>query len=339
MKTNLKAYLAIILIAIASNKCRILALGGGGTKGAFQAGAIEGFLKALPPEERIYDYITGVSVGALNMVILAQSQPGNELSAVEHLKELWYNIKAENIFINWPNGFIDGLFFKHGAFDSSPEKALINGLLYGTEFKRKFQFAVTDMSEGSVKYYDEKVPKAKIVDYLLATSAFPGALPYQNLDGTQFSDGGCILNVNVMGAMNRCLKDGFMEDDIIVDMIVTNQKKPIYSNMSDAVAYQMVLRYFSINSYLKTWHDIYDAVVAYPEAHFRYIISPTKSLPEYPIVPLNFNSADILKMYQIGLEDGANIVKKSLSNFKESMEEYRKIVTQMKYGDAFPVDR
>ena len=331
----------VVLVATATltfaktDKCRILALGGGGTLGAYEAGVIEGLITSLPATERSYDYITGVSVGALNMIELAFTNPGEEESAIAQLKDLWFNIKSSDIFVNWQLGIVDGLFFKKGAFDSSPEKELIKGRIKGREFKRKFQFATTDMSSGQVKYVDETCPREKLIDYLMATSAFPGALPYQSLDGTEYSDGGCILNINVVGAMNRCLKDGFLEEDIIVDSVINHEKKQLVSNMSDSVAYQMVLRYFSINSYLKTWYDVYDAIVAYPEAKFRYIISPTKSLPQYPIVPLDFKTADLIKMYQIGLDDGINAVKKSVSNAKEEIDGFRKFLFKSKYGNAF----
>jgi len=44
-------------------KYKLLALGGGGNKGAYQAGVVHELIGKLGSD---YDYITGVSVGALN---------------------------------------------------------------------------------------------------------------------------------------------------------------------------------------------------------------------------------------------------------------------------------
>jgi predicted acylesterase/phospholipase RssA len=47
-------------------KCRILALRGGGVHGAYEAGVLKGFVESLDPIDINYDYISGVSVGAIN---------------------------------------------------------------------------------------------------------------------------------------------------------------------------------------------------------------------------------------------------------------------------------
>lgn len=66
----------------ADGKCRVLALRGGGVHGSFEVGALKAFIDVLDPSEYRYDYVSGVSIGAINSSILALHDIGNEADAV-----------------------------------------------------------------------------------------------------------------------------------------------------------------------------------------------------------------------------------------------------------------
>ena len=74
-------------------KFRILALSGGGAKGAYQAGAIKGLVERLGFEAE-YDLVTGVSVGSINMAVMASFPIGKECEAAESLESLWKCIEG-----------------------------------------------------------------------------------------------------------------------------------------------------------------------------------------------------------------------------------------------------
>ena len=59
-------------------KCRALALEGGGDAGSWQAGAIAGLVENLPANEVQYDVISGVSVGSINGLYVATYEKGDE---------------------------------------------------------------------------------------------------------------------------------------------------------------------------------------------------------------------------------------------------------------------
>jgi predicted acylesterase/phospholipase RssA len=59
-------------------KCRGLAFAGSGDKGPYQIGAFKGLYDSLGSEEIKYDVVTGVSVGALNAMLLSQYKKGDE---------------------------------------------------------------------------------------------------------------------------------------------------------------------------------------------------------------------------------------------------------------------
>lgn len=53
------------------DKCRVLALRGGGTKGAYEIGALKVMSEMLDPIDIAYDVVEGVSIGGFNAGYLA----------------------------------------------------------------------------------------------------------------------------------------------------------------------------------------------------------------------------------------------------------------------------
>jgi len=66
-----------------------LSLKGGGIHGAWEAGAISALIDHMPLEEVAYDYIAGVSIGAINASIFATFPRGEEKEAAEEIRKLY----------------------------------------------------------------------------------------------------------------------------------------------------------------------------------------------------------------------------------------------------------
>lgn len=80
-------FLSMLATAISPDgKCRVLALRGGGTKGAYEVGALKAITKHLKPIDYHYDVVAGVSIGALNAVMLAIEPPGKEKEGIATLE-------------------------------------------------------------------------------------------------------------------------------------------------------------------------------------------------------------------------------------------------------------
>ena len=79
---KIAAYSAGMNLALSANalqkdgKCRILSLRGGGVHGAFEIGALKGLVDNMPPHEVMYEYVAGVSIGAVNASIFSTYPPG-----------------------------------------------------------------------------------------------------------------------------------------------------------------------------------------------------------------------------------------------------------------------
>jgi NTE family protein len=104
-----------------------LVLSGGGAKGAFQVGAERVLREELGFHwERIF----GVSIGALNAMLLAQKE-------YDRLKELWLTIRQEDIYRKYPWPIVAlrlGLLRKRGLYDDSPLRELIRRNAAGRPF-------------------------------------------------------------------------------------------------------------------------------------------------------------------------------------------------------------
>jgi predicted acylesterase/phospholipase RssA len=69
--------------------CRVLALRGGGTKGAYEVGALKAMSEMLDPIDLAYDVIEGVSIGAINAAMMASYPRGKEKDAIAFLLDFW----------------------------------------------------------------------------------------------------------------------------------------------------------------------------------------------------------------------------------------------------------
>jgi predicted acylesterase/phospholipase RssA len=109
-------------------------LRGGGVHGSFEVGALKALTEQLPPLEVHYDYVSGVSVGAINAAYFAIYDFGEEKAAVERMESLY--LKNEEIFEFWPTVIFEP-FWKDSMI--SPAK-LLNRLteeLNNKPYKRK----------------------------------------------------------------------------------------------------------------------------------------------------------------------------------------------------------
>ena len=103
-------------------QCYALAMSGGGTKGAFEAGALWGMYYATEDKSTMaYDVSTGVSAGAINTGGLALFAPGDEDNMLKALSDEWASLKTDNLYRNWsPLGPVSGIMSHTGILDTYP---------------------------------------------------------------------------------------------------------------------------------------------------------------------------------------------------------------------------
>ncbi|MPW24982.1 patatin-like phospholipase family protein [Alkalibaculum sp. M08DMB] len=214
-----------------------LVLSGGGTKGSFEIGV----WKALQELDINVTAVAGTSVGALNGAIIA----GNEL---EHAIDFWTNLSMDQVFdINklvtdkyisewsksdfktFTNAFKTYLF--EGGIDITPLRTnLAKYVNEETVRKSSIRLGLVTVSLTDFKPLElmiDQIPQGYLIDYLLASAAFP-AFKKHEIDGTTFIDGGFYDNLPI----NLLASQGY-NNLITVDLPAPGIKaKPKYKNLN-----------------------------------------------------------------------------------------------------------
>lgn len=190
---------------------KALVLSGGGSKGAFQLGVLKKWMGEYGQD---YKIMTGVSVGALNIAGLSQTNYGNPKEAIDWLIDLWFEkVSTKAIYKRWyPFGRLHSLWLK-SVYDSTPLVKLVHeNFDYGKMLMSGRQLAVgaVCLNDGEHKFARETDPN--FVDWVLASSSFPIFLNPVEIEGKLWSDGG-IKNVTPLG---QAIKMGADEIDVIV---------------------------------------------------------------------------------------------------------------------------
>lgn len=181
---------------------RTWVLGGGAARGAAQVGVLRALLESgLEPPDRIL----GVSVGALNGVVLA-CHPN--LAGIEMLEATWSSPLAAEVFRARP---VESL---RGRLDGSAGLSLLHAgglqrllrrqlsLLDVTRFEDlpvPFGVGVTSLGDGQAHLID----RGDLHPALVASSAIPGVFPGVDLGGERYYDGGVADNDPLVRAVEE----------------------------------------------------------------------------------------------------------------------------------------
>ena len=199
-----------------------LVLQGGGALGAYQGGVYE----ALAEHGYMPDWVTGISIGAINGAIIA----GNPLEhRVERLRRFWELITegisarplldgdfARGLFNEWSAlasvaSGVDGFYRPRvppawlqpwgteGAlsfYDTTPLRATLEqtidfGLLNSKDVR--FSVGAANIRKGNSVYFDSAERRIR-PEHIMASAALPPGFPPVDIDGEHYWDGGVLSN-------------------------------------------------------------------------------------------------------------------------------------------------
>ena len=286
---------------------------GGGSKGAFEIGALWGLVKNDPqPEKYEWDVVTGVSGGSLNTAIVTGFAIGEEEKMVEYASDLFSNTENSDAYKMWKlGGLIRGLTDKGGLLDNSPAYDLVNRVVNELgDNKRKFTVSSVDVNSGAYYLMNDTLPRQDHARAFVASTLIPGVFEPDTWGNVTLMDGGTVYNVNLVSAVHQC-RD-LVDDDsqITIDIIVCgypgidNQwefKNDMFANW---------MRYKDIADYHSSTGDVAGFMRAFPNVNFRHLIAPSESIAS-GLGILDFsNLTSTWPMQMIGRTDGANAVAK-----------------------------
>lgn len=201
-----------------------LVLSGGGSKGAFQLGALE----TLQEQGYTYNSIAGVSVGALNGALISAGE-------LDRLGEIWRTITEEQVYrkrslVELASAY---LLYKIGlrkpplaVYSNKPLAKLIEKEIKGLEFDLPLKIGRVELQSG--KYISTINPGSPdFGKQLLASSAIPVIWDPVKIDGKFVVDGG-IRNITPLKEI--ILQD---PDQIIVITTEPRDKPPQKEKIKD----------------------------------------------------------------------------------------------------------
>lgn len=181
------------------SKRTALVLGGGGSRGAYEAGVWQ----ALSELGIDIDIVTGCSVGAINAAMVVQGD-------LELTAKLWREMETHMVF-DVPEGsqpleYAREIVFNHGAGTSGLKKLLEEYIDEDLIRRLPMDYGIPVVSLPTFEahyMFKEDIPHGKLIDYIIASaSAFPAIHSYE-IDGTDYIDGGYADEIPVGMAMQK----------------------------------------------------------------------------------------------------------------------------------------
>ncbi len=200
----------------------ILVLQGGGALGAYQAGVYEGMVeKGFAP-----DWVTGVSIGAVNAALIAGNPPGRR---IERLREFWDQVSSHlpliapsyldpmrvafnrasattTMAFGVPGFFVprvpppylqpEGSAGALSVYDTAPLRDTLLRLIDFKLINRKevrLSVGAANVHSGNSKYFDNR-DDAITPEHIMASGALPPGFPAVTIDGDHYWDGGMVSN-------------------------------------------------------------------------------------------------------------------------------------------------
>lgn len=215
---------------------RALVLSGGACKGSYQVGVLR---KWMLEERREYDIFCGVSVGALNVSLLAHYRDSREAQFA--LENVWrHHVSNDAIYRRWfPFGRVSGLW-KHSLFDSSPLRELVMSHIDVQKIResgKRLSVGAVCLETGEKVFGTEE--DDNLAEWVLASASYPVFFTPVNIGGRFWFDG-AVKNMTPLG---RAIELGATEIDMIVcsnpdvQRPVPQQQKsfPLYRQISRVV--------------------------------------------------------------------------------------------------------
>ena len=299
-----------------------LVLQGGGALGAYQAGVYEALHQAgIEP-----DWVSGVSIGAVNSAIIAGNRPENRL---ERLRAFWERITARTIWLYTPDGDIyrkarnatsafetmtlgQPGFFKPrfpgpwlsaaGAedatsyYDTSPLRDTLLELVDFDLLNEKtvhFSVGAVNVLTGNFTFFDNHKETIE-PEHVMASGALPPALPMVRIGSDYYWDGGIVSNT----PLQYLLEQDDNLNSLVFQVDLFSARGPLPRDMQDVAARQKDIMYSSRTRYntdvFKRIHDLrtllYDALERVPEDkrsdEDRRLIKELGNQPELTILQL-----------------------------------------------------
>lgn len=301
------------------DKCRILALSGGASHGAWEAGLLWGLLHYGDPADFTWDVISGVSAGSLNTSMIVTWPKGEEVEMTEWMSDKWAEVTNQDVWREWPDATpLQAALSKPSLLDDHYAVDFVKQCLNEreeagiTDYQRKFAMGSVDASTGQYIQLDQSnVPTFEELPHAaMASGSIPVVFTPTSYRDWTLIDGGSAWNVNIDGAINECLANYVTShEDIIVDVFIaswsTGKLEPVERPVSKSVVNNLTTAHM-IHKYYMNLNSISAEKRAYPDVDYRYYMYDESRCPDPS--ELDFNNSTTWCYQMQGREDAKTLL-------------------------------
>jgi len=247
-----------------------LVLQGGGALGAYQAGVYQ----ALEEADIRPDWVSGVSIGAINSAIIAGNRPEHRL---DRLRSFWGRITDRHVWLFTPDGddfrrmrnlhaclnavlFGQPGFFKpnplnpwlapRGAkgatafYDTAPLRETLLELIDFELLNRpdlcRFSVGAVNVLTGNFIYFDNRDHEI-LPEHVMASGALPPALPAIRIGTDYYWDGGIVSNT----PLQHLLDQDDPINTLVFQVDLFSARGPMPRDMEDVIGREKDIRFSS----------------------------------------------------------------------------------------------
>ena len=217
-----------------STETNALVLQGGGALGAYQAGAFA----ALDEAGFSFDWIAGISIGAINAALICGNREKDRLTALATFwdtitgnlavttpfwlpagRRAFSELAAAEVTMAGAPGFfrprLPSAFWPFGPapalsfYDTSPLEATLNELVdfdYLNAEGPRLCVGATNVETGNFTYFDSRTTRID-ARHIMASGALPPGFPPVEIDGRFYWDGGLVSNTPLQYVMEHAEGD------------------------------------------------------------------------------------------------------------------------------------
>ena len=179
-----------------------LVLEGGGMRGVFTSGVLDGFMK----HDMYFHYVVAVSAGACNgMSYMSRQIRRARISNIDYLSKYKYIglrhlvtqgciFDRKLLYDDFPNTLLP---YDFEAFFNNPDV---------------FEMVTTNCLTGEADYFEEKKNKERVIDIVRASSSLPFVCPVTYVDNIPMLDGGIADSIPLM----RARSDGYDRNVVVL---------------------------------------------------------------------------------------------------------------------------
>ena len=341
---------------------------GGGALGAYQAGVYE----ALHEGNIEPDWVTGVSIGAINSAIIAGNPRDLRL---ERLREFWNRITARKVWLYTPDGdifrqmrnsassFMTTLLGQPGFFepsrqspwfsmagaqtatayyDTSPLKATLNELVdfdLINECRVRFAVGAVNVVSGNFVYFDNKDEQIT-AEHVMASGALPPAFPSVKIGTDYYWDGGIVSNT----PLQYLLEEDDKLNSLVFQVDLFSARGELPRDIENVMSRQKDIMYSSRTRYntdlfsrLHDWKvQLYNALKKVPvnelTAAEKVQLENLRDLPELTILHLIYQQ----KAYEGNAKDYEFSSTSMKEHWQSGYEDTKRTLKQRKWLELPP---